>query len=78
MGLAKSINMPWNENHKLQLRFEAFNVTNTQRMGSVLSTRDGYGLVVDPHLTTAPTNFSNFTAIQGDRRTMQFGFRYGF
>lgn len=78
MGLAKSINMPWNENHKLQLRFEAFNVTNTQRMGSVLSTRDGYGLVVDPQSTTAPTNFSNFTAIQGDRRTMQFGFRYGF
>ena len=78
MGLAKTLNMPWGENHKLQLRFEAFNVTNTQRMGAVLSTRDGYGLVVDPHTTPAPTNFSNFTAIQGDRRTMQFGFRYSF
>jgi hypothetical protein len=78
MGLAKTFSMPWSEKHKLQLRFEAFNVTNTQRMGAVLGTRDGYGLVVDPQNTTAPTNFSNFTAIQGDRRTMQFGFRYAF
>ena len=78
MGLAKSITMPWSEKHKLQLRFEAFNVTNTQRMGSVLSSRDGYGLVIDPHNSPAPTNFSNFTAIQGDRRAMQFGFRYSF
>jgi hypothetical protein len=76
MGLAKTINI--RENQKLQLRFEAFNVTNTQIMGSVLGTRDGYGLTDIPASGPAPTNFSNFTAIQGDRRVMQFGFRYSF
>jgi hypothetical protein len=78
MGLTKSFTMPWNENHKLELRFEAFNVTNTQRMGAILATRDGYGLVDVPQASSAPTNFSNFTAIQGNRRVMQFGFRYAF
>ncbi|HEX8117819.1 MAG TPA: hypothetical protein VF521_11155, partial [Pyrinomonadaceae bacterium] len=76
MGLAKTINI--RENQKLQLRFEAFNVTNTQRLGSVTQTRDGYGLTDIPSSSPAPTNFSNFTAIQGDRRVMQFGFRYSF
>ncbi len=78
MGLAKSFTMPWGEGHKLQLRFEAFNVTNTQRMGGILATRDGYGLVDIPQASPAPTNFSNFVSIQGNRRVMQFGFRYAF
>ena len=78
IGLTKSLTMPWNENHKLELRFEAFNVTNTQRMGGILATRDGYGLVDVPQASPAPTNFSNFTSIQGNRRVMQFGFRYAF
>ncbi len=76
LGFSKSFTIK--EGHSLQLRFEAFNVTNTQRMGTVLSTRDGYGLVDIPQATSAPTNFSNFTAIQGSRRVMQFGFRYSF
>jgi TonB dependent receptor. len=78
MGLTKSFTMPWNENHKLELRFEAFNITNTQRMGGILATRDGYGLVDVPQTSSAPTNFSNFVSIQGNRRVMQFGFRYAF
>ena len=76
MGLSKSFTIK--EGQNLQLRFEVFNVTNTQRMGTVLSTRDGYGLVDIPQASEAPTNFSNFTAIQGNRRVMQFGFRYSF
>lgn len=78
MGLSKSLTMPWSEGHKLQLRFEAFNITNTQRMGGILATRDGYGLVDIPQDSPAPTNFSNFVSIQGNRRVMQFGFRYSF
>ena len=79
MGFTKSLKMPWSENHKLELRFEAFNVTNTQRMGGILATRDGYGLNDIPQTTSpAPTNFSNFVSIQGNRRVMQFGFRYAF
>ena len=33
LGLSKSFDMPWSETQKLQIRFEVFNVTNTQRMG---------------------------------------------
>jgi hypothetical protein len=76
IGLTKSFTIK--ENHKLELRFEAFNVTNTQRMGGILNTRDGYGLVDVPQASSAPTNFSNFVSIQGNRRVMQFGFRYAF
>jgi hypothetical protein len=32
MALSKSFTMPWNEHHKLQFRWEVFNVTNTQRL----------------------------------------------
>ncbi len=78
MGMAKHFNMPWSENHKLELRFEAFNVTNTQRMGALVGGRTGYGLVIDPQISTPPPNWSAFGAIQGDRRVMQFGFRYEF
>ncbi len=78
MGLGKSFSMPWSENHSLQLRFEAFNVTNTQRMGVLQGGRDGYGLVVDPQNATPPPNWTNFSGIQGERRVMQFGFRYEF
>ena len=76
LGFTKSFNIK--ENHKLELRFEAFNVTNTQIMGGILNTRDGYGLVDVPQASPAPTNFSNFVSIQGNRRVMQFGFRYAF
>jgi len=76
MGLTKMFTI--RENQKLELRFEAFNVTNTQTMGGILATRDGYGLVDVPQASPAPTNFSNFVSIQGNRRVMQFGFRYSF
>jgi Carboxypeptidase regulatory-like domain len=78
LGLAKSFSMPWSERHKLQIRWETFNVTNTQRLGTIDSSRTGFGLVVDPQTATPPTNWSNFTAIQGSPRVMQFGFRYDF
>jgi hypothetical protein len=73
-GLAKSWSMPWSENHKLQLRWETFNVTNTQH----LTTVDGFTQGVDPFKSAAPANFGNLTAIQGSPRTMQFGLRYSF
>jgi hypothetical protein len=69
--------MPW-EGHELALRFEAFNVSNTQRMGDVDTSRTGFGITLDPQSATPPSNWSNFTSIQGDRRVMQFGFRYKF
>ncbi|MDT5262276.1 MAG: hypothetical protein QOC61_1280 [Acidobacteriota bacterium] len=78
MGLAKSFTMPWNENHKFQIRWDTFNVTNTQRLGSIQFTRTGFGLVLDPQTASPPSNWSNFTQIQGSPRVMQFGFRYDF
>jgi hypothetical protein len=78
MGLGKSFTMPWSERHKLQIRVEAFNISNTQRMGQYDTSRTGFGIVLDPNTATPPVNWSNFTAIQGNPRVMQFGFRYEF
>ena len=82
MGLSKSFDMPWSENQKLQIRFEVFNVTNTQRMGTIDSSRSGFGLQLDPDKITSvsdiPSNWSNFTGIQGQPRVMQIGARFTF
>jgi hypothetical protein len=82
MGLSKSFDLPWSENQKLQIRFEAFNVTNTQRMGNIDSSRSGFGLQLDPDKVTSvgdiPTNWSNFISIQGQPRVMQIGARFTF
>jgi hypothetical protein len=76
MGLYKSWIMPWGENHKLELRWDTFNITNTQRLTSV----DGFTVGLDPFKPSATPNgaFGNFTAIQGTPRVMQFGLRYTF
>lgn len=76
-GLSKSFNLPW-EGHKMQFRWEVFNLTNTQRMGAVDGSRSGYGITLNPNLNTPPPNWSNFTSIQGRYRVMQFGLRYSF
>lgn len=82
MGLSKSFDMPWSENQKLQIRFEVFNLTNTQRMGDIDSSRSGFGLQLDPDQITSvadiPTNWSNFISIQGQPRVMQIGARFTF
>jgi hypothetical protein len=82
MGLTKGFNLPWNENHKLQLRVEAFNVTNTQRMNAPnTGSRTGWGVDLDPstvELDSIPINFARFISIQGAPRVMQFGVRYSF
>ncbi|MEO5936876.1 MAG: hypothetical protein ABIP81_06655, partial [Terriglobales bacterium] len=77
MGLGKSFNMPF-EGHKMQFRWEVFNLTNTQRFGAILGTRAGYGITLDPNLASPPPEWSNFTGIQGTPRIMQFGLRYSF
>jgi hypothetical protein len=78
LGLSKSFGLPWGENHRLQIRWEAFNVTNTQHFGKMDISRTGTGVALDPSSAVPPPNWSNFTAIQGSPRVMQFGFRYSF
>jgi Carboxypeptidase regulatory-like domain/TonB dependent receptor len=83
-GLSKSFNMPWSEKQKLALSWQVFNATNTQHFGAMDLSRSGYGLRSDPAVRnlTPPTNWSNFTDIQGGtlngRREMQVGLRYSF
>ena len=80
MGLDKSFSMPYNEKHKLQFRWEVFNVTNTQRLTLRTATRTNLGLSQDSQLTTndPQSGFGKLDSIQGSPRVMQFGLRYTF
>jgi Carboxypeptidase regulatory-like domain len=94
MGIAKKFNLPWGREggQTLELRLEAFNVTNTQRMGALTGGRTGYGVGLDPAgepagcsgaacvsaPLSAPSIWSNFSGIQGKPREMQFGAIYRF
>jgi len=68
LSLGKSFNMPWSENHKLQVRWEVFNVTNSVRF--------------DPFFTSADLgnlgSFGKYTDTLTLPRVMQFGLRYDF
>jgi hypothetical protein len=77
-GLSKSFTMPYNEHHELQFRWEVFNITNTQKMGQYNTSRSGFGITSDPSTQQPPTEWSNFTGIQGTPRVMQFALRYSF
>jgi hypothetical protein len=83
-GLSKSFGMPWSEKQNLQLRWEVFNLTNTQHFGPLDGSRSGFGLRLDPKVRNLkpPSNWSNFTDIQGGsaegRRVMQIGARFSF
>ncbi|HUF02625.1 MAG TPA: carboxypeptidase-like regulatory domain-containing protein [Aridibacter sp.] len=79
LGLTKAFTMPWNENHKLGLRWEVFNVTNVQYFSAGNLTRSSYGLGLDPETSTANPDFGRiYNGTQGSPRSMQFGIRYEF
>lgn len=81
LGLSKSWQMPWNENHNLQFRVEAFNVTNVQYFDAVNGnfTRSTWGLQQDPETSDVADDFGKiYTSIQGNPRFFQFGIRYRF
>jgi hypothetical protein len=76
LGLSKAWKMPYNENHQLQVRWDVFNVTNTQKLFGIAD----FAVAQDPGLNqlSAPPDWSNFTQIQGKPRVMQIGARYSF
>lgn len=74
LGLAKSFQMPWKEGHKVTLRWDVFNVTNTARLTGLANFSLGY----QPDKTNPPANWANFTTQQGSPRVMQFALRYDF
>lgn len=83
VGLHKSFKLPW-EGHELQLRWEVFNVTNTQKFDS--DSIADLSLPRDPYLRnlTPTDDFGRYTATQVPLnetkagRVMQFGLRYQF
>jgi hypothetical protein len=68
LGLAKRWHMPWSEKQSLQLRWEVFNVTNSNRF-DVQS--------IAPELDISST-FGNYTGLLTNPRVMQFALRYEF
>lgn len=75
MGLQKQFQMPWKETHKLGIKWEVFNVTNTPIFtGPISEPRLGY----KPETRTVPTGFGEFTATKNNARVMQFALRYDF
>ncbi len=82
-GLYKSFNMPW-EGHRIQFRWEVYNVTNTQRFDA--NTIADLSLSQDPFIfrPDASPDFGRFTSTQTPLnetkagRVMQFALRYEF
>jgi hypothetical protein len=75
LGISKSFKMPW-EGHQLALRWDVFNVTNTQSLTGIVD----FSVAADPGLTqaTPPPDWGNFFQVQGQPRVMQIGARYSF
>jgi hypothetical protein len=75
LGLSKSFKMPW-EGHQLALRWDVFNLTNTQSLTGIVD----FSVTADPKLTNAtpPPDWGNLFQIQGQPRVMQIGARYSF
>jgi hypothetical protein len=65
MAVSKRFAMPWSENHRLTLRAEAYNLTNSNFFGA-------------PNLTIGSSNFGRVTASQSTPRELQFAIRYDF
>jgi hypothetical protein len=72
MGLAKRWQMPWNEKHSVQFRWEVFNVTNSVRF-DVQSSLLGSNL-----LMASGPSFGNYAGTLTNPRIMQFALRYEF
>jgi hypothetical protein len=71
-GLAKTFGI--GEKVKMQLRWDVFNVTNTQRLTGNADVTNG----LDPQFGSPSKSFYNFTGIQGAPRVMQFAIRLDF
>jgi len=74
LAVHKQFVMPYSENQRVVLRWEVFNATNTQRLGSSPFLDMG----LDPSRGEPGADFGKITAIQGTPRVMQFAVRYTF
>jgi hypothetical protein len=76
LGISKAWKIPHHENQSLQVRWDVFNVSNTQKLTGIAD----FAVAQDPGLNqlTAPPDWANFTTVQGAPRVMQIGARYSF
>jgi hypothetical protein len=65
-AISKKFGMPWSENHRLSIRAEAYNLTNTTSFNNSSS------------LTLTSTTFGRITSTLSTPRVIQFGIRYDF
>jgi hypothetical protein len=77
-GLVKSFGMPWSENHKLSIRWDVFNVTNTARFTGFQNFSLGYNPNDPSPDNIPPPSWANFSTTQGSPRIMQFAIRFDF
>jgi hypothetical protein len=71
-SVSKTFNMPWKEGHKLQIRWESFNLTNTIRFDPTSNPFDGAGGLMNAN------TFGKLNRQLGAPRQMQFALRYIF
>jgi hypothetical protein len=74
MSLAKSWKMPYNEAHRVQFRWEVFNVLNLTRFNA--QSIGSSSLLTS--LTQSPNSFGAYTSLLTQPRVMQFALRYEF
>ncbi len=80
LNLSKSFRMPWSENHKLQFRWEVFNVFNQQALdeGSISTFSFSQGIPAYGTNSELTPGTGEYSDIKGIPRRMQFGLRYSF
>ena len=74
MSLAKNWKMPYNEAHRVQFRWEVFNVPNLTRFNA--QSIGSSSLLTS--LTQQPNSFGAYTSLLTQPRVMQFALRYEF
>jgi hypothetical protein len=73
MSLVKRWKMPYAETHRVEFRWEVFNVPNLTRFNA-----QGVGSSLLTSLTQSPNNFGAYTSLLTQPRVMQFALRYEF
>jgi len=73
MSLVKRWKMPYAETHRLEFRWEVFNVPNLTRFNA-----QGVGSSLLTSLTQSPNSFGAYTSLLTQPRVMQFALRYEF
>jgi hypothetical protein len=75
LGLSKRWSMPWNDKQNLALRWEVFNVTNSNRFDF---NDQNSSSASESNNSIAVPNFGNYTHLMTNPRVMQFALRYEF